>query len=161
MPSSDKQPLVLVMEDARWADRALAVLAGSLTAVDPERARSIAREDVELATGAEAIALVAQPLRLVDQAWALSTAEAAVNPALALTDSWERASGITYIVTALMAGRAGGPASELIGKVMAGPHWSLGLRAATRINPLVCQVVSAAILGELAIGIKPGSGGAH
>src|SRR5260370_12122224 len=98
MPSSDKQPLVLVMEDARWADRALAVLAGSLTAVDPERARSIAREDVELATGAEAIALVAQPLRLVDHAWALSPAGAAVHPALALTDSWERASGITYIV---------------------------------------------------------------
>src|SRR5260370_8712248 len=80
MPSSDKQPLVLVMEDARWADRALAVLAGSLTAVDPERARSIAREDVELHTGAEAIALVAQPLRPLGPPLALSPPEATLTP---------------------------------------------------------------------------------
>ena len=153
--------------------RALAVLAGSLAAVDPERARSIGREAIELATGAEAIALVAQSLRLVDQAWALSTAEAAVNPALALTDSLQRASGLARIVTALIAilgaetiasgsaGRAGGLAGELIGNVLAGPHWSLGLRAATRINPFVCQVVSAAILGELTIDIKLGSERTH
>ena len=169
---------------ARDQGRALAVLAGALATADDGRARELAREAAGLAAqgieqetfagGVQALAFVAEKLVPVDQEWARSVVEAALNYASALPDystsrPSQRTKGYACVASALITIFGRPPAqtvdgsvdlrSGLVAEVLADPDWRLGLRVAARLDPSVSRVVSAAMLGELTAVITPPADG--